>query len=172
MVYGTGDIPVGDYDSVRIANLGIGHGTADIGAGYTYLNPHAGIEFSGVAGVTYNFKNQATQYQNGIDFHFDWGASYFINRAIHLGMVGYHFQQITDDFGAPPAFNGFRSRVSGVGPQVGIFFPIADMQGYLNVKGYKEFDAVNRPEGWNMWITFGISPEAPKPAPKPVVRKY
>jgi hypothetical protein len=28
--------------------------------------------FSDVGGFTYNFKNTATQTQNGIDFHFDW----------------------------------------------------------------------------------------------------
>ena len=37
MIYGTGDIPVGPYQSTRLANLGIGHGAADGGAGYTYL---------------------------------------------------------------------------------------------------------------------------------------
>jgi hypothetical protein len=31
MVYGTGDIPVGDYDPRRLANLGIGHGAIDFG---------------------------------------------------------------------------------------------------------------------------------------------
>jgi hypothetical protein len=172
MIYGTGDVPIGDYDPNRIANLGIGHGAIDFGAGYTYFNPHTGIEFSGTAGLTYNFKNPDTQYQNGIDFHFDWGASYFLNQAIHLGLVGYYFQQITDDFGAPPAHNGFRGRVSGIGPQVGILFPVANMQGYLNVKGYKEFAAENRPEGWNGWITFSIAEAPPTPEAKPIVRKY
>jgi hypothetical protein len=37
------------------------------------------------------------------------------------------------------------------------------MQGYLNLKGYYEFEAENRPEGWNMWVTLAFSPEA-KPA--------
>ena len=34
------------------------------------------------------------------------------------------------------------------------------MQGYLNLKGYGEFDAANRPSGWNTWLTFSISPAA------------
>ena len=172
MIYGMGDIPIGDYDAARIANRGVGHGAIEFGAGYTYLNPQIGWEFSGVAGVTYNFKNPDTQYQSGMDFHFDWGVSHFLSKSVHLGLVGYYFQQFTDDFGAPAALNGFRSRVAGVGPQVGFFFPVSDMQGYVNVKGYKEFAAQNRPEGWNMWLTFGISPEPPKAASKPIVRKY
>ena len=52
----TGDIPVGAYNSMRLANFGIGHGAIDGGGGYTYLNPATGHEFSGVGGFTYNFK--------------------------------------------------------------------------------------------------------------------
>ena len=36
MVYATGDIPVGDYSSSQLANLGIGHGAVDGGVGFTY----------------------------------------------------------------------------------------------------------------------------------------
>ena len=75
MVYAAGDIPVGDYNANRLSNVGMGHGAIDLGGGYTYFNPTAGVEFSGVAGVTYNFKNPDTQYQSGVDFHFDWGTS-------------------------------------------------------------------------------------------------
>jgi hypothetical protein len=115
--------------------------------------------------MTYNFKNPSTQYQNGIDFHFDWGASHFFTKQLQLGLVGYYFQQVTDDFGAPALLGGFRSRVAGVGPQIGYIFPVGDMQGYVNLKGYKEFDAQNRPEGWNTWLTFSLSPKAPEPPP-------
>ncbi|MET3906896.1 hypothetical protein ABID59_001227 [Bradyrhizobium sp. S3.3.6] len=173
MVYGMGDIPIGAYNSSRLANLGIGHGAIDFGGGYTYFNPQTGNEFSWVAGLTYNFKNTDTQYQNGMDFHLDWGASHFVTKQVQLGLVGYYFQQVTDDFGAPPALGGFRSRVAGVGPQAGFLFPVGDMQGYLNLKGYWEFAAENRPSGWNTWVTFAISPAAPEPASaKPIVRKY
>ena len=161
MTYVTGDIPVGAYDPNRLANLGIGHGAIDGGGGYTYFNPQAGHEFSAVVGLTYNFKNNDTQYQNGIDFHFDWGASQFLSKQVFVGLVGYAYQQITDDAGQHPILGGFRSRVLGVGPQVGFLFPVRDMQGYLNLKGYGEFAAANRPAGWNTWLTFSISPTAP-----------
>ena len=80
MTYITGDIPVGAYDSTSLSNLGIGHGAIDAGGGYTYLNPQTGHEFSGVLGFTYNFTNQSTQYQNGVDMHFDWSASQFLTK--------------------------------------------------------------------------------------------
>jgi hypothetical protein len=93
LIYGTGGIPVGDYDLNRLANLGLGHGAIDFGAGYTYFNPQSGNEFSVVAGATYNFKNTSTQYQNGIDFHVEWGASHFFTKQLQLGVVGYYLRQ-------------------------------------------------------------------------------
>ena len=170
MVYGAGDIPVGDYDPNRLVNLGIGHGAIDFGGGYTYFDPKAGNEFSGVAGLTYNFKNTSTQYQNGIDFHLDWGVSQFLSKQVFVGLVGYAYQQVTDDFGQNPILGGFRSRVFGIGPQLGYLFPVGDMQGYLNVKAYGEFAAENRPSGWNTWLTFSISPMAPTSTVTPTRR--
>jgi hypothetical protein len=161
MTYLTGDIPVGAYDPSRIANLGIGHGAIDAGGGYTYLNPATGQTVSGVAGFTYNFKNPDTQVQSGIDFHFDWSVAQFLTKQAFVGFVGYAYQQLSDDTGESPLFGGFRSRVFGIGPQFGYIFPIGDMQGYLNLKAYGEFDAANRPSGWNTWLTFSISPAAP-----------
>ena len=171
MIYGTGDIPVGTYNSTSLANLGIGHGAADGGVGYTYLDETTGHEFSAVAGFTYNLTNTSTNYKNGIDFHLDWGASQFLSKQVLLGLVGYVYDQITGDSGSGDRVGPFESRVIGVGPQVGYLFPIGDMQGYLNLKAYGEFDARNRASGVNAWLTFGISPAAP-PAAMPTTPMY
>jgi hypothetical protein len=174
MVYATGDIPVGAYQSTRLSNIGIGHGAIDAGGGYTYFNPQTGHEFSGVLGFTYNFKNTATQYQNGVDMHFDWGASQFLSKQFLVGLVGYAYKEIGCDSGSGDRVGCFQSQVVGIGPQIGFLFPVGDMQGYLNFKAYGEFAAENRPAGWNTWVTFSISPPAPgaPPTTKPIVRKY
>ena len=161
MAYVTGNIPVGDYDPLRLPNIGLGHGAIDAGGAYTYFNSATGNEFSAVTGFTYNFTNPDTQYRSGIDFHFDWGASHFLTKELFVGIAGYAYQQITDDFGQNPILGGFRSRVFGVGPQIGYNFPVGDMQGFLGLRGYGEFGAANRPSGWNTWLTFTISPTAP-----------
>jgi hypothetical protein len=161
MTYITGDIPVGAYDSKRLANLGIGHSAIDAGGGYTYFNPATGHEFSAVLGFTYNFENESTQYQNGVDMHLDWGASQFLTKQLQIGLVGYAYKQITCDSGAGDRVGCFESQVFGIGPQLGHIFPLGDLQGYLNIRGYKEFGAEHRPEGWNAWLTFVISPAAP-----------
>jgi len=166
MTYATGDIPVGAYDPNRLANLGIGHGAIDGGFGYTYFDQSKGHEFSAVAGLTYNFTNPDTQYKNGVDFHLDWGASQFLSKELLVGLVGYVYQQVSCDSGSGDRVGCFESRVFGVGPQVGFIVPLSrEWQAYMNFKGYGEFDSKNRPDGFNVWFTFAISPAA---APPPV----
>jgi hypothetical protein len=92
MTYITGNIPVGAYQSNRLANIGAGHGAIDAGGGYTYFNPQTGHEFSAVLGFTNNFMNNATQYQNGVDMHLDWGASQFLTKQWQVGLVGYLYR--------------------------------------------------------------------------------
>jgi hypothetical protein len=162
MTYVTGGIPVGAYDPSHLSNIGSGHGAIDSGAGYTYLNETTGHEFSGVAGITYNFKNPLTQYQSGVDFHFDWGASKYLTKRFFVGIVGYVYQQVTPDSGQHPILGSFESRVVGIGPQIGCNFPIGQMQGSLNLRGYGELTAANRPSGWSTFLTFEISESAPE----------
>jgi hypothetical protein len=87
MVYVVGNIPSGTYDSSRLANLSFGFTAVDFGAGYTYLDPKSGHEFSVVGGLTYSGMNDALQYQNGIDFHIDWAASQFVSKTVHVGLA-------------------------------------------------------------------------------------
>ena len=164
MTYLTGNIPAGAYDASRLANLGLGHGAIDGGGGYTYFDPHTGHEFSAVAGLTHNFTNQAIDYQNGLDFHLDWGASQFLSKEVFAGLVGYFFNQATGDSGPGAKLGPFQSRVAGIGPQIGYVVPIGGMQGFIGLKWYGEFAAQNRAHGSNFWLTFAISPAPPAPS--------
>jgi hypothetical protein len=166
MVYATTGIPVGAYRLNRLSALGIGHWAVDEGVGYTYLNEKEGVEGSVVFGFTYNFINPSTQYQSGTDAHLDWALSPILTDKFHIGAVGYFYNQITDDSGPGALLGGFKSRVAGIGPQIGFFFPFFDRESYLNLRVYSEFDAKNRLEGWNAFITFSIEAAGQK---KPAV---
>jgi hypothetical protein len=160
MVYSRGGIPVGDYDPDRIVNLGDGHASWDNGFGYTYFNAATGLEFTAVSGLTYNFKNPQTDYQNGLDWHTDLEASWFVSKQFYIGAVGYTFNQLTGDTGSGAELGPYISRISAVGPEVGVLFPVGGMQGSLNLRGYWEFAAQNRSSGWNTWLVFSIAPSA------------
>ena len=177
MLYVTGDVPVGLYSSSDLANIGIGHGAIDAGGAYTYFNPQTGREFSVTAGLTYNFINPSTQYQNGIDGHVDWGLSQFLTKQFQIGTVGYVYQQLSCDSGSGDKVGCFESRVLGIGPQVGFIFPVDTpfgmKQAYLNIRAYAEFDHQNRAQGGDVWVSLTISPPtpAPPPAAQPMVHK-
>jgi len=172
MTYLAGNLTTGVYHTSSIANLGIGHNAIDAGGAYTYFDPKAGHEFSATLGFTYNFENTNTQYQNGVDMHLDWGASQFLSKQLQVGIVAYWYNQLSCDSGADDKVGCFESRVAGVGPQIGYIIPISNgWQGYINLKGYKEFAAENRPDGWNAWLTFAITPAAPGEAPPSATRR-
>ena len=171
MTYLTGNLTTGRYDQTRIANLGLGHNAIDAGGAYTYFDEKTGREFSATLGFTYNFENEHTNYQNGVDVHLDWGASQFLTKQWQVGLVGYWYDQLSCDSGSGNRVGCFKARVAGIGPQIGYVFPISkDWQGYINLKGYGEFAAQNRPDGWNAWFTFAISPAAPGGEPPPATR--
>ncbi|MEX3932580.1 transporter [Paraburkholderia phymatum] len=156
MVYAMSALPVGSYNTNRLVNLGLNHWAIDAGGGYTYLDPKAGHEFSAVFGFTYNFENHDTNYKNGVDSHLDWAASQFLSEKVHVGLVGYFFQQLTGDSGAGATLGGYKSRVAAIGPQLGYFFKVDERKWYANAKGYYEFSAQNRAAGWNIWLTLAI----------------
>jgi hypothetical protein len=156
MAYLTGDIPVGAYQSSRLANLGIGHAAIDAGGGYTYLNDKTGLEFSAVAGVTYNWENTHTNYRNGIDSHLDWAVSQFLSANWELGVAGYVYYQLTGDSGSGDRVGAFKSRVASVGPEVGYSFKFNDQPAYFNLRGYWEFWAQHRVEGFALFATLSI----------------
>ncbi|HEY7663239.1 MAG TPA: transporter [Xanthobacteraceae bacterium] len=173
MTYVTGNIPVGAYNRARLSNIGIGHGALDGGAGYTYFDERTGYEFSAVAGLTYNFVNPSTEYQSGIDVHLDWGASRFLTKRLQIGLVGYLYNQASCDRGSGDRVGCFQSRVASAGAQLGYTLPMGELEANVSVKAYREFAAANRPEGWNLWLSYTLSPAeaASGPAKAPAQRE-
>jgi hypothetical protein len=147
--YLTGDVPVGTYDSARIANIGLGHGVIDAGGSYTYLNKASGLEASASAGFTGNFKNTTTGYRNGVDFHLDLAAAKFLTPGLYVGPVAYVYTQVTPDHGSA---GPIRSEVAGAGVQAGSQFTIRGAPASLNLRSYWQFGARNRPQGVGVFI--------------------
>ena len=135
--------------------LGDGHAAWDNGFGYTYFNQTTGLEFTAVSGLTYNFTNPSTDYQNGIDWHTDLEASRFLSKQFFVGGVGYYFNQLTGDTSGSGATLGpYLSRIAAIGPEVGVLFPVGEMQGSLNLRAIgSSRRKTARPAGIRGWCS-------------------
>ncbi len=156
MTYLTGNIPTGRYNSESLANPGIGHGALDWGGGYTYYNASTGLEFSAVAGLTYNFLNPATNVKSGVDSHLDWSASKVIGEHWAAGVAGYVYYQLTGDTGSGNLVGPYLSQVGGFGPQVSYLFDVNGQSASLNLRAYKELWADNRTQGYAIFLALTV----------------
>jgi hypothetical protein len=108
-------------------------------------------------GFTYNFENPDTDYKNGIDSHLDIGVSQFLSEKLQLGAVGYAYYQLTGDSGSGAVLGSFKSRVAGLGPQLGYTFDVGRAPLYVNLRGYWEFAAKYRLEGFSLFVQAAIT---------------
>ena len=104
--------------------------------------------------------------------HLDLGASQFVTKELQIGLVGYVFNQLSCDSGTGDRVGCFRvTRRRASARRWATSSRLAKtIQGYFNLKGYKEFAAEHRADGWNMWLTFVISPAAPTTSARPTAR--
>lgn len=146
LTYTMAGVPSGVYP------VGTNHWSLDGGGGYTYFNERTGREASAVLGFTYNFRNPDTDYRNGFSMHLDWAATQFVGPQWHVGVVGYLYYQLAGDGGNGATLGDNKSKVWALGPQTGWNLD----KSRITLKGYYEFGARNRPEGWNAWLTYAM----------------
>ena len=154
MVYATGQAWNGNYDPNRLSNMGLGHAAIDGGGAYSYYDSGSGTEFSATLGFTRNFQNPSSHYTSGIDSHLDFGASQAVTGKFNVGIAGYYYQQLTADQGQLPILGPFESRVRGIGPQIGYNFDLGrGVTLSTGLRGYAEFDAYARTQGYAIFAT-------------------
>ena len=89
-----------------------------------------------------------------------------MTKELQLGLVGYAYKQISCDTGAGNRLGCFEAQVFGIGPQIGYLIPMGHLQGYLNLKGYREFEAEHRASRLECLVDIrSISPAPPRETP-------
>lgn len=85
-----------------------------------------GLEVSLATGVTFNWTNTATNYRTGTELHLEGAVSYNLTPAFSVGVVGYHYEQLTGDTGTGANLGAFEGRVSALGGTVGYNFKLGE----------------------------------------------
>jgi hypothetical protein len=148
--------PTGRYDRGAIINTGNNHYTLTPNAGFTWM-PSKLWEVTGAVASEFNTVNPATHYRSGNDIDVDYAVTYRPLAGIPafgVGVQGYAFQQLGDDFqnGTKVGADGHRGREFGIGPQLRYDMGI----GGLVLKYQHLFAVRNRPSGERVWFQFAV----------------
>jgi hypothetical protein len=69
--------------------MGLNRPALDIKGGYTFLSMETGTEVSAAAGVTFNLRNTATDYQSGTEFHIEGALNQHFPFGLAAGVGGF-----------------------------------------------------------------------------------
>lgn len=164
----TVNVPIGHYRSGALANMAFHRWAVDVSAAVTWLDPKIGLDLSAAAGFTFNGRNPATDYVTGTEFHLEASAVQHLSRNFDVGLVGYYYRQISDDWGGGARLGGFRGEVIALGGTAGVTFNVAEREVMTRVKVYREFNVSNRVQGTAAFFTVSLpltKPMAPPPPP-------
>ncbi len=165
--------PVGKYDTRTFTlpgrditveskdNIGLGFWTQQAQAGiawYPMTNKATAVTIVGT--YEYNSDKRDIDLQPGQMLTLNWGISQYLplskshNLLLEAGPAGYNSWQITDTTGSDARNGGARSRVHGVGGQLGITY--VPWSAFLTFHGFYEYAARSRFQGASLGLNFGI----------------
>ncbi|MEO5347494.1 MAG: transporter [Magnetococcus sp. YQC-9] len=148
-----GYLPTGRYDKLNPASPGKDFYTLMFTLGGTwYPDAEKLWSMSLLSRYEIHSKKDQTDLRLGDDFHFEWGIGRKVHDLVELGVAGYAQWQVSDDKGSAAVGNpAVHDRVFGIGPEVSVTVPF--LKGVLSLRGVKEFDAVDRPQGSVVTLT-------------------
>lgn len=141
------NIPIGEFDKDNLVNMGLHRWALDTTGAVTWLDPNTGHEVSVVAGVTFNGENPDTSYRTGTEFHVEYALKQHFSKTFALGLVGFHYEQLTGDSGPGATLGSFKGRSTGIGPVVKYDFQLGQLPVSTQLRWYNEMNVKNRLEG-------------------------
>jgi len=150
------NIPAGDYDKGRLANVSINRWASDLTAAGTWLFADKAFELSAAAGFTFNGENDDTDYDSGNEMHVEGAAFYQLTPAISVGLNGFYYKQVSGDSGSGARLGDFKGRVAGIGPGATFNFQVGPAPVTVNLRYISEFEAEKRLEGDIAWLTVAL----------------
>lgn len=139
--------PSGRYSVGFEPNIGLNRPGIDTGWAFTWLESTSKLQFNAAVGFTFNFENEATDYQSGTDFHFEWAIGREISKGLTIGVAGYDYRQVTGDSGAGAILGPLQGSVDAIGPGLTYTTLINKMPLILNARYYREYNVERRWDG-------------------------
>lgn len=151
------NMPFGHYRENSMANIAFHRWGADLSFAGTWYDPNIGWDISAVTGFTFNGKNNKTQYRTGTEWHTEAAISRDIGRpGTNMGIIAYHYQQISNDTGAGAVLGGFRGQTSALGLTASHAFKMGNQPAQIRLKALREFNTKNRVKGTAVFLTLSL----------------
>lgn len=138
------------YNKADLVNIGQHNFALAPSGAFTYL-PRRSTEISSKFQLINNGKNDATQYQSGREFIWEYDGMQNITKKLAVGINGFYYQQTTDDRQYGVAV-GNRGRDMAFGPE--IRYHMGKMA--LIAKYQRDALVENRPVGNSFWLQLGL----------------
>jgi hypothetical protein len=161
------NVPIGQYRDFRLANLAPHRWAEDVSFAVTWHDDKSGWDASGKAGVTFNGVNGSTDYETGTEAHYEASLEKILSKAFSVGLQAYRFDQLTGDTGPGNRIGPFKGEVTGVGGTAAWNFKLGERPATLRIRGFREFDAVNRLEGSSFFVDLSFPIKVVMPAVPP-----
>lgn len=158
------NIPAGQWQLGNPVSIGFHRLAVDETGALTYLDPKTGLELSGAIGITFNAKNNDTDYKTGTEIHFEWAAMKHLSHTVSLGLHGYAYKQIGADSGSGALLGPFKGRVFALGPALDYTFKIGKTPVVTNLRYLHEFGVENRLKGDVGFLNFAVPISVPRAA--------
>ena len=147
--------PTGDFKNGLLANPGKNFWTFEPTITASYISRKIHTEVSVFAGMDFDTKNHATDYQSGDVFHIDGTIAQHLplfGGLAGVGATGFYYKQFTKDSGSGALLGGFMGRTAGVGPVLSYVHKVGNTTLIGEVKWLPELDVKNRLEGDYVWF--------------------
>jgi hypothetical protein len=155
-VVGSVNIPIGDYEEGRLANISLNRWVSDITSAITWRRADSNFELSAAAGFSWNGENDDTDYDSGNEIHLEAAAFYHLNARWSVGVNSYYQKQVSGDSGAGAALGSFKGKVFGIGPGVTGNFMLGSKPVSMAFRYFVESNVENRMDGEAAHLMFSM----------------
>lgn len=139
------NVPIGTYREGELANISFHRWIVDVSAAATWKP--TGWDVSGKVGITFNGRNDLTDYNSGNEVHIEGSVERKLTQQFSAGLQAYHLQQISGDSGEGAKLGSFKGRVTGVGPTIAATVLLGKTPVTARLRYFEEFGVRNRLDG-------------------------
>ena len=150
------NFPVGHYREGELANISLHRWIVDGSLAASWHDTESGWDISAKGGVTFNGRNDFTDYDSGNELHLEAAVEKTFSSKFSAGIQGYYYKQITGDSGTGARLGAFKGETAAIGGTVAYNTVLGRAPTSFRLQMFHEFDTTNRLKGNSLMFTIAL----------------